>query len=65
MQSIVVENDSNGNTRFVVKESQILATKIKDNGSTIEISFVNPKEVYVDLSQPLFDLRNELLDAKK
>lgn len=26
---------------------------------------VNPKEVYVDLSQPLFDLRNELLDAKK
>ncbi|MDO4169528.1 MAG: nicotinate phosphoribosyltransferase [Lachnospiraceae bacterium] len=26
---------------------------------------VNPKEVYVDLSQPLYDLRNELLDAKK
>lgn len=26
---------------------------------------VNPKEVYVDLSKPLFDLRNELLDAKK
>ena len=26
---------------------------------------INPKEVYVDLSQPLFDLRNELLDAKK
>ena len=46
VQSIVVENGSNGNTRFVVKESQILATKIKDNGSTIEISFVNPKEVY-------------------
>ncbi len=46
VQSIVVDNDSNGNTRFVVKESQILATKIKDNGSTIEITFVNPKEVY-------------------
>lgn len=26
---------------------------------------INPKEVYVDLSQPLFDLRNELLNAKK
>lgn len=26
---------------------------------------VNPKEVYVDLSQPLYDLRNELLDARK
>jgi nicotinate phosphoribosyltransferase len=26
---------------------------------------MNPKEVYVDLSQPLFDLRNQLLDAKK
>jgi nicotinate phosphoribosyltransferase len=26
---------------------------------------VNPKEVYVDLSQPLFDLRNQLLQARK
>lgn len=26
---------------------------------------VNPKEVYVDLSQPLYDLRNELLDARR
>lgn len=26
---------------------------------------VNPKEMYVDLSQKLYDLKNELLDAKK
>ena len=25
--------------------------------------FVNPQEVYVDLSKPLFDLKNQLLDG--
>ncbi|HIW49027.1 MAG TPA: N-acetylmuramoyl-L-alanine amidase, partial [Firmicutes bacterium] len=43
---IVVENDSQGRTRLVIEENQILAVEIRQSGSTLQISFLHPKEVY-------------------
>ena len=38
--------DNNGNTYFEAAENRIVAVKTSDFSSTIEIKFVNPKEVY-------------------
>lgn len=67
--------------REIIKPVFIKGQCVYDSPSTMEIRaycqnelntlwdetrrLVNPKEVYVDLSEPLFRLRNELLDAKK
>lgn len=67
--------------REIIKPIFLKGQCVYDSPSTMEIRsycqeelntlwdetrrLVNPKEVYVDLSKPLFDLRNELLDAKK
>ena len=46
LSSIKINNDENGNTYFEASENRIVAVKITDYGSTIEIKFVSPKEIY-------------------
>ena len=50
LSTIKVGLDNNGNTYFEAAENRIVAVKTSDFSSTIEIKFVNPKEVYNKIS---------------
>lgn len=46
VNSIKIENDEYGNTRFVIEENDIIAHTIRDFGDEIHIQLVDPKDVY-------------------
>ena len=68
MREMLVPIFQNGECVYQLPTVKEVAYYCKSEKETLweeSMRFVNPQEVYVDLSQPLFDLKTSLLQNRK